>query len=394
MDVDAVTDSAGRTLLMVAALANNVHFVRAMLTQQIDLGRTDDAGLTALDHARAGENDEIIALLEGGVLGPESTVQIAPGQVALGQVSSGHAATDLKVTAVSPVGLSFVPPISVFQRRNSRITGLSLDVPYGFMAEMYGIQLGGFHNVRGAAVGMQVGAVNASRTFSGFRAGGLNVSRASRGIEVGAINITSGLAEDGGCYGVCVGAYNGYRGGAGLIAGGLFNVMDGSGGPMWMVSGLVNGAQSTKGLLTAPVNYVQRDFVGLELAIVNFNNFYFTQTSTDLGGGWTEVTTTSEYTAGSSKGVQISGMNFVDNLDGAQVGVLMNGALGVLHGAQISAINLANLGGPQDSSGLQLGGLNFTAGFNIARELHGVQLGGLNFAYKSKVPFTVLVNAG
>jgi len=405
VNVDSAADSAGKTLLMVAVQTENAEFVTALLIQGVDRSPVDAEGQTALDHARAMGNLELVALLEGGAVTASKELR-----------TTRRTVPPEEATKSSPIGLSVVPPASLFQDRDTRITGLSLDLPYGFMAEMYGVQLGLLHNVRGRAVGLQAGGLNGAASFTGLRLGAVNVAGITRGIEVGGMNFSGAMAsgDEVGCYGLCVGIYNGYRSGGGVHAG-LLNVVGGEGDTMWMVGGLVNSAMTTRGFLLAPINYVARDFVGLELGFINFNNFYFVQTTTDVGGGYTQTTTTSSFTAGASRAVQISAMNFVDDIDGAQLGG-MNVALGAIHGAQISALNLANLREERESSGFQFGLMNGTASWrgvqigglngagdvsgvqvgilNIARELHGVQVGALNIAYKNKLPVMVVVNGG
>ena len=84
------------------------------------------------------------------------------------------------------------------------------------------------------------------------------------------------------------------------------------------------------------------------------------------------------------KGLQVGVLaNYAGNYSGVQVSSLVNGIEHDLEGVQVGFANYAD-----SVRGVQIGV------FNITRKLHGVQIGAINIAYKNKLPFMVLVNAG
>lgn len=114
--------------------------------------------------------------------------------------------------------------------------------------------------------------------------------------------------------------------------------------------------QSMKGAQVALFTRAQRAF-GLQLGLFSYA----------IDGLW---------------GVQLGGTNLTSQARGLQLGVLVNGSRGDLHGAQVGLLNLAG----EDAFGLQLGAVN------RARDVAGVQVGGLNLARHSRGLMLGLVN--
>jgi TolB-like protein len=88
-----------------------------------------------------------------------------------------------------PFQLSLVSPVSL--PRGDKVNGLAVDVFYGHLVGMRGIQAGLINHVEGETRGIQGGAINISGDFRGVQGGAFNLSDDLRGIQGGVVNMSN-----------------------------------------------------------------------------------------------------------------------------------------------------------------------------------------------------------
>lgn len=88
-----------------------------------------------------------------------------------------------------PFQLSLVSPVSLPQ--GDKVNGLAVDVFYGRLARMRGIQAGTINHVEGEMRGIQAGAINISGDYRGVQGGAFNLADDLRGIQGGVVNISN-----------------------------------------------------------------------------------------------------------------------------------------------------------------------------------------------------------
>ena len=85
-----------------------------------------------------------------------------------------------------PVQIAFVSPVSVPPSR--RVAGLAVDVVYGRLDRLVGLQVGLANRVDSAATGLQAGLYQQSGENQGIQAGVVNSTVRLKGIQAGAVN--------------------------------------------------------------------------------------------------------------------------------------------------------------------------------------------------------------
>ncbi|WP_437956274.1 hypothetical protein WME76_33215 [Sorangium sp. So ce119] len=353
----------------------------------------------------------------------------------------------------SPLHVSLVPPLSFPEEEAPRVIGLSLNLPYGRLSGLYGIEAGLINREDGDAAGVQVGGV---ANWVGRDAWGIQIA--------GGMNRAAGL-----CGGICLaGGVNWHSGGGGGIqVAGLFN----GSGATWtgqrfvgfagiQIGGIANFADIFYGLQVNLINNTANNMMGLQIAMTNFVADHFAGIQIGLGGninagesglkrsplrssfgfGSGEAATATDdffstlfheplladptimgfrtYLPRKTQGLQVALiLNWADVLQGVQLALFLgsNFVVSQLEGVQISplGINYAyfDATGMQIAlayneartlKGIQVGLVNVCRTLygvqvglvNVCRTLHGFQIGVVNVAYENWLPFMIGMNAG
>lgn len=88
-----------------------------------------------------------------------------------------------------PFQLSLVSPVSLPQ--GDKVNGVAIDIFYGRLARLRGIQAGTINHVEGEMRGIQAGAINIAGDYRGVQGGGVNIADDLRGIQAGVVNTSN-----------------------------------------------------------------------------------------------------------------------------------------------------------------------------------------------------------
>lgn len=205
-----------------------------------------------------------------------------------------------------------------------------------------GLQLGGLGNAADEMCGAQVALGFVVPAHGGLAPIGVNRARDARGVQVVGLGVN--YAEE--------------------LRGIQFS--------------FANGAHAGNGVQIALGLNISHEFDGLQVGAIN-----------DCGGvnmegqPFDELNRHVASEEGLSRGLQIAFLgNAARRFSGAQLALIVNGAVRELQGVQVGTINYAG-----QATGLQVGFINW------ANQLHGVQIGALNIVRDSSPGFLPLVNA-
>lgn len=120
---------------------------------------------------------------------PPPPSHILPPAIGLDIASSIQPEPLASTPGMIPFQLSIVAPVAL--PRGDKVNGLALDILYGHLAEMRGIQAGVINHVEGEMRGIQGGAINIAGDYRGVQGGAFNSADELRGIQAGVVNTSN-----------------------------------------------------------------------------------------------------------------------------------------------------------------------------------------------------------
>lgn len=114
---------------------------------------------------------------------------LLPRAIRLDIASSIEPEPPASASGMIPFQLALVSPVSL--PRGDKVNGLALDILYGHLAEMRGIQAGVINHVEGEMRGIQGGAINIAGDYRGVQGGAFNSADELRGIQAGVVNTSN-----------------------------------------------------------------------------------------------------------------------------------------------------------------------------------------------------------